>query len=133
MVLRVFFIMAFLLGGTLSAGAADFDGSTPVYCAFNRVLECQGKKGCESVTPEEVSLPGLVRIDFQKNTITATRGAETVNTEIKNLQRREGILVLQGIEKRAWTVMISEKTGNLTLAVAGEDDGFMVFGTCMAQ
>ena len=29
------------------ARAGDFDGSTPVFCAITRMLECQKKSGCE--------------------------------------------------------------------------------------
>jgi hypothetical protein len=36
-----------------------------------------------------------------------------------------------GRELRAWSVVIGEKTGKMTLALAGEDDGFVLFGTCM--
>ncbi len=132
MIRRVLLIMVLLIGGSLSARAADFDGSAPIYCAFTRVLECEGKKGCEPVSPEEVFLPAFIRVDFSKNLISATRGGEAFTTEIKDLKRRDGKIVLQGIEQRAWSLMIAEKTGSLTLAVAGEDDGFVVFGSCMA-
>ncbi len=133
MIFKVLFAVLVLAGTSLSAGAAGFDGSAPmIYCAFTRVLECEGKKGCESVSAEEVSLPSFIRIEFQKNSIVATQGEKTVTTEIKNLQRKDGNIILQGMEKRAWILTIAEKTGKLTLAVAGEDDGFVVFGTCMA-
>ncbi len=131
MILRILFIMLLVIGGSLPARAADFDGSAPIYCAFTKILECQGKKGCEYAFPDEVSLPAFVRIEFHKNLITATRGDETLTTPIRHLQRQDGYLILQGVERRAWSLMIAEKTGTLTLAVAGEDDGFVVFGSCM--
>ncbi len=133
MLFKILFAVLLLAGNSLSAWAAGFDGSAPtIYCAFTKVLECEGKKGCESVSPEEVSLPPFVRIELQKNSIVATQGEKNVTTEIKNLQRKDGNIILQGMEKRAWILTIAEKTGKLTLAVAGDEDGFVVFGTCMA-
>ncbi len=132
MVIKVLLSLVLLVGSSLSARAGGFDGSSPIYCAFTKILECEGKKGCESVSAEEVSLPPFIRIEFQKNAITAMQGEETVTTEIKNLQRQDGNIILQGMQRRAWSLTISEKTGKLTLAVAGEDDGFVAFGNCMA-
>ncbi len=132
MIRRILFILLFVIGTALPARAADFDGSAPIYCAFTKILECQGKKGCDYAFPDEIFLPAFVRIEFQKNLISATRGDETLTTPIRHLQRQGGYLILQGIEQRAWSLMIAEKTGTLTLAVAGEDDGFVVFGSCMA-
>ncbi len=132
MIPRVIFIMLLLIGGSLSARAADFDGSSPIYCAFTKILECQGQKGCDYVFPEEVFLPTFVRIELQKNLISAARAGETLTTEIKHLQRQDGYIILQGIERRAWSLIIEEKSGKMTLAVAGQDDGFVVFGSCMA-
>ncbi len=133
MFFKVFLAVLLLGGSSLSVQAAGFDGSAPtIYCAFHKVLECEGKKGCESVSPEEVFLPPFIRIEFQKNAISAMQGEKTMTTEIKNLQRKDGNIILQGMEKRAWSLTIAEKTGKLTLAVAGEEDGFVVFGTCMA-
>ncbi len=133
MILRILFlIMLLVIGGSLPARGADFDGSSPIYCAFTKILECQGQKGCDYVFPEDVSLPTFVRIELQKNLISAVRGGETRTTQIKHLVRQDGYLILQGIEQRAWSVMIEEKTGRMTLAVAGQDDGFVIFGSCMA-
>jgi hypothetical protein len=128
---KVIFTVLLLTGASLSAQAADFDGSAPIYCALTKVLECQGSKGCEYVFPEEVFLPGFIRIDFQKSLVTAKRGEEVLTTGIKNVLHQDGNIILQGLEHRAWSLMIGEKTGRLTLAVAGEDDGFVIFGSCM--
>jgi len=116
------------------ARAADFDGSTPVLCAITKMLECQKKSGCEQVFPEEVGLPPFAKIDFQNRVISttgATEDGKTRTTEIKSIQRDRGHLILQGFEIRAWSVTIGEKSGKMTMAVAGEEDGFVLFGTCV--
>jgi len=113
------------------AGAAEFDGSTPLFCAFSKAMECQPKSVCEQVFPEEVGLPTFVKIDFKNKLVSATEEGKTRTTEIKTVHRADGQLILQGYEARSWTVIIGEKTGRMTLAVAGEDDGFVLFGSCM--
>jgi len=121
-------------GMPFPAWAADFDGSTPVFCAITRMLECQNKSGCEQVFPEEVGLPPFAKIDLQNRVISATgatKDGKTRTTEIKSIQRDRGHLILQGFEIRAWSVTIGEKTGKMTMAVAGDEDGFVLFGTCV--
>ena len=121
-------------GMPFPARAADFDGSTPVLCAITKMLECQKKSGCEQVLPEEVGLPPFAKIDFQNRVISttgATEDGKTRTTEIKSIQRDRGHLILQGFEIRAWSVTIGENIGKMTMAVAGEEDGFVLFGTCV--
>lgn len=129
----IFVLLLLAIGGSLPVRAADLDGSAPIYCAFTRSLECQAKTGCDTVLPEEVSLPSFIRIDFQKNIVTSMEeGEKSLTTQIKSFQRQDANLTLQGAEKRAWSLVIARKTGKMTLAVAGEDDGFVVFGSCVA-
>ncbi len=120
-----------LVGVSTQVGAADFDGSTPIICAFNKAMECQPKSVCEQVFPEEVGLPPFVKIDFKNKLVTSVEEGKTRTTEIKNFERVDGQLILMGREVRAWSVTIGEKTGRMTLVMAGEEDGFVLFGTCI--
>lgn len=129
LIATVFFLC--FLGGFAPAGAAEFDGSMPLLCAFTKAMECDPQGGCEQVLPEEVGLSTFVKIDFQKKIVSMPEPGSTRTTEIKSFERVDGKLILMGRELRAWSVVIGEKTGKMTLAVAGEDDGFVLFGTCM--
>lgn len=120
-----------VMGVFAPAGAADFDGSAPLFCAFSKAEECQPKSACEQVLPEEVGLPTFFRIDFKNKLISATQEGKTRTTEIKSLYQADGKLILQGYEARSWSLVIGAETGRMALAVAGEDDGFVLFGTCM--
>jgi hypothetical protein len=117
------------------AGAAGLDGSTPIICAFTSTAECDSENGCVSATPESVGLPQFIRVDFSNKRIVAAgqvmEGTKT-GTQIKNFQRLDGQLVLQGVELRGWSMVISENTGRMTLAVSGDDEAFVLFGACMA-
>ncbi len=131
---KMMIVIALLLWGFLSfpAQGADIDGSTPVFCAFSRAMECHFRMGCQPVMPEDVLLPNFVKIDFQKKIISMPEAGATRTTEIKSFLRADGKIILQGHEVRAWSVIIHEKTGQFTLAVASEEDGFILFGNCMA-
>jgi hypothetical protein len=129
LIATVFFLC--FLGVSAPAGAADFDGSTPILCAFTKAMECDPKGGCEQVLPEEVGLSTFVKIDFQKKIVSMPEPGSTRTTEIKSFERVDGKLILMGSEVRAWSVVIGEKTGKMTLAMAGEEDGFVLFGSCM--
>jgi hypothetical protein len=45
--------------------------------------------------------------------------------------REGGMLMMQGFENyRAWSVTINETTGKLVGAIAGDQEGFLIFGAC---
>ena len=100
-------------------------------CAFTRAVECHYRVGCDQVTPEDVLLPAFVKVDFQKKIVTMPEAGSTRTTEIKSFLRADGKIILQGHEVRAWSVIINEKTAQMTLAVASDEDGFILFGECM--
>jgi hypothetical protein len=132
MMKRIAVIGLFVWGWfSFPAQAADIDGSVPVFCAFTRAVECHYQVGCDQVLPEDVLLPNFVKIDFQKKIVSMPQFGSNRTTEIKSFQRADGKLILQGHEVRAWSVIINEKTGQMTLAVASEEDGFVLFGSCM--
>jgi hypothetical protein len=115
------------------AKAADLDGSTPVLCAFTSGAECDSTSGCEGTTAESLGLPQFFRIDFPNNVITGVQGGDGRKTSIRDFQRLDGKLMLQGIEIRGWSMVITEKTGKLTLTASGDDEAFVLFGACIPQ
>ena len=45
-----------------------------------------------------------------------------------------GSLVLQGAEgRRGWSLGIDEETGRLSGAIAGQDEGVVIFGVCTLE
>ena len=95
-------------------------------------MECEQKGSCEQVFPGDVGLPTSVKIDLKKNFVLGTIGGKTRTTEVKSFERRDGKMILQGYEDLSWSLIIGEKTGKMTLSVSGEEDGFVLFGNCMA-
>lgn len=114
----------------LSIEAAQFDGSSPLLCAVIQVIECGAGGDCYPVQPEIANIPRFLKINFKKKTISGTEenGRKEV-TEIKNFERTNGKMVLQGSENgRGWTMVISEETGKVSATVSDDQVGFIIFG-----
>jgi hypothetical protein len=118
------------------AHAGNLDGSTPLICAFTRALECDSATGCEAADLEDLEMPRFFRVDFKNSSIVSVGILEEgvkKETPIKVFQRQDGKLLLQGFEVRGWSMVITEKTGKMTFTASGDDEGFVLFGACMAQ
>ena len=111
--------------------AAPMDGSAPLLCALNSVVECSRQGDCERTTTEEAEMPPFVRIDVPKRLLSSVDGART--SPIVTVQRANGRLMLQGMQnERVWGAVIDEGSGRMT-ATVGEDDGaFVIAGACIA-
>lgn len=112
--------------------SAGFDGSSPLLCAVIDVLECSADGNCERGSAESVNIPQFVKIDFAEKKITeAVASEQKKSTAIKNLENIDGKLIMQGVEKgRAWSIIISEETGKMSVAVSEDRFGFVIFGAC---
>ena len=112
--------------------AAPLDGSVPMLCAVNSVVECTRRGDCERSTAEDSQVPPFVRIDVGKKLLISVDGART--SPISAVQRNNGRLMLQGMQnERVWGAVINEQTGQMS-ATVGEDDGAIVLNaTCIAQ
>ncbi len=122
------------------AVAGDFDGSNPLICAVMDVVECQPGGKCQQVTAEDVGIPHFLKINFKEKTISATQSDGSIrSTEIENLERIDGKLIIQGAEDGVegvrdglgWSLAISEETGKTVLTASGDEVGFVVFGACI--
>jgi hypothetical protein len=62
---------------------------------------------------------------------TTKASEESRSTPIKNLERDGDLIILQGAENgRAFSMIISESTGMVSIAVALADKGVVVSGAC---
>ena len=127
--------IAFLCFLPVYAEAGDFDGSKPLIGAVIDVYECVSNGSCEQVTVEELNFVRFLEINFQKKEITGTRAnGQLLTSKIKSKGSMFVMLVLQGVEDgKGWTLAISETTGKMVLTISGDDEGFVVFGACMAR
>jgi hypothetical protein len=128
MILLVFFI--FFLPLTSIGG--DFDGTKSLICAVLEDFDCIPGDECLSGTAENMNIPQFLKIDFEEKVITGKRGDGKVrSTIVRNLERVDGKMILQGIQNgKAWSMVITEATGKMTVTAADDQVGFVVFGAC---
>ena len=135
-------ILLFLCMVHFPASAEDFDGSKELLCACMRVIECGPDGDCGEVSADNAGIPDFLRINFVKKTISAPQWGKGQNpSKIKNLERIDGKLILQGAEDgikdvkdgTGWSIAISEKPGKMVLTESGDQFGLVVFGACTAR
>jgi hypothetical protein len=112
--------------------ADDFDGSKKLRCVPTDASECSGAGECERVTVEEINIPSWIYVDFKKKKLSGTDSdGEAETTAIENVRVGDGQTILQGAESgRAWSMVIDQMTGDMTVAIAGDETGFVLFGVC---
>ena len=125
--LDIYLIAAVLDVAMVPALAADFDGSKPLICSAFEANDCALGIGCLKGLAEDVNVPQFIRLDFSEKTLSA-RGRTTT---MQNHTRANGMLTIQGIENaRAFSITVSENSGKLVGAIAGDEEGFVIFGAC---
>jgi hypothetical protein len=129
------FVLLIICISSVQASAGDYDGSKNLLFATIQIFECEANAKCEQVTPEEINFAQFLKINFNKKEITGTRkNGEMITSKIVDVVSNEGMLMLQGVEHgRAWSMAIKQATGNATVTVAGEQEGFIVFGACIPK
>jgi hypothetical protein len=126
----------------IPALGGDFDGSKELVCACMRVIECGPNGNCTEGSAEKIGIPGFLVIHFQQKEISAPQwGENQTPSRIKNLERIDGKLILQGAEDglrdvkdgTGWSIAISEETGKMVLTESGDQVAFVVFGACIPR
>jgi hypothetical protein len=113
------------------ASAAGYDGSTPLLCAINTVMECDSSGECHRHTAaQHPDFPSFLRVNVGQRLITdGQQGAR--KTEIKSVSQIDGRLILHGGENgRGWAAAIAHDTGRISAGVVADDFTFALFGAC---
>ena len=127
------FALAVLLAATsLTVWADDLTGSSRFLCASVQATECQEGGDCWIDLPWNINVPQFIEVDLDGRRLGTTKASgENRTTAIEHLSRDNGTIVLQGFEMgRAFSFVISENTGQVTVAVAAEGRAVAVFGAC---
>ncbi len=112
--------------------ADDLTGADVLLCTSVKATVCTAAADCESGPPWNLNIPQFLRIDLKEKTLgTTAASAEQRVTDLQSVQRADGTIVLQGLERgRAFSFMIVEETGLLSAAVARDGIAVSVFGAC---
>ncbi len=125
----------------MAAIAADFDGSETLMCSFAQVVECDLGSECRNVTNESVDAPDFVKLDFRRKQVVAiSAGVENMPDDIDFVINLANYVVAQGVQggaegaadSLAWSATISHATGQMVVAAAGENAGFVIYGAGIA-
>ena len=129
--ISIFFYASLLFFSGSSLANAAFDSSKPLVCAIVEVFDCDVQFECDRVNANSVNLPDIFRMDIQKKEMS---GADR-STKIQHLTHEEGRVILHGTSEngRGWSVSLSESTGKFTGAVAADEFGLLIFGSCIAD
>ena len=95
-------------------------------------FECGPGADCQRGTAESISMPQFLKVNFEEKKISSTPESGPIRTtKIRNLERLDNRLILQGIQNgRAWSMVINVITGKVTLSASDEQAGFVIFGAC---
>ena len=112
--------------------AADSTDADTLICSVIKAIECGLESTCFEGTAESVDLPQFIKVDKKKKLISTTKSSkEKKESQIKNLEKIDGKIFIQGVENgRAWSMIIEEASGKMSATVAEERVGFVIFGAC---
>lgn len=130
--LRTLAIVAVIVTAAAAASADDLTGSTHFICSAAQMNRCATDGECTSGAPWKHNIPQFIQVDLKEKTLSTTPASgQNRVTPIKNLERADGLIILQGAENgRAFSFLIVEQTGIATISVALDDAGVVVFGAC---
>lgn len=116
----------------VSAWGEDVTDADRLLCSVSRVVLCAETGECYDMEPWEADLPQFVIVDTGKKLISTTRASSRPrSTPIRTFMREDGQLFLQGHEAgRAFSFVIDEATGIVTVSVARDGISVSVFGAC---
>lgn len=127
--------LAITLAGVLSAGlvqADNVEGAEEILCAAAQVQICIENDTCYATTAAELGVPDFVVINTRNKTISTTKASElNRSTAFSSVQKVDGLIYLQGMEGgRAFSFVIDEETGRMTVAISRDGIAVNVFGVC---
>ena len=110
--------------------AAPLDGSAPMLCAIQSVMECTRTGACERSGGEDAGIPPFMRVNVPQRQLSSLDGART--SPIVSVQRSNGSLMIQGIQnERVWGAVIDEETGRMSATAVEAEGAFVLIGTCV--
>jgi hypothetical protein len=121
--------------GLLVSGVAladNLEGTDRLLCATGQIMICVEEADCYPAHASELGVPDFVVIDLKNKKMQTTKASEQVRTTaFSTVSRNGGKIYLQGIENgRAFSFVIDEVTGRLTVAVSRDGVSVTVFGSC---
>jgi hypothetical protein len=112
--------------------ADDLTGAERLLCSSLQVT-ISGEDGtCKVDQPWNLNVPQFFEVDLKTGRLSTTAASgENRATTVDSIKREGGLIILQGFENgRAFSFLIAEETGLVTVAVARDGLGVTAFGAC---
>lgn len=112
--------------------ADDLSNQQMLLCTSVSVMRCHDDGECVTDVPWNLNIPQFIQVNLKDKSLSTTKASgENRSTPIKNLSREGGEIYLQGVEGgRAFSFVINEATGMMSVAVAADGKVVSVFGAC---
>ena len=112
--------------------ADDLTGAQALLCSAASATICTDDGECQTEDPWELNIPQFLEFDLKGKMMSTTKASgQNRSTPMQTLQRDNGFIFIQGIEMgRAFSMVITEKTGELSVAVAKDSAAVSAFGAC---
>ena len=129
-----------LLVSNLAVGSIAGAQELPsLLCASREVMECSQPDGCAEVPLASAGVPSFVRLDLVAETVTVP--GQELRSVIESLSEVDGKIILHGTDPgvpdvrdgSAWTITISEQTGDMVATASGEGFAYLIFGVCLVE
>ena len=119
-----------LIGGTVAAD--NLTGVDRLLCATGQLVACIEGDECYTIMPSEVDVPQFVIVDVKAKMLSTTKASErNRTTAIQTVSRADGLIYLQGVDNgRAFSFVVDEETGRVTVAVSRNGITVTMFGNC---
>jgi hypothetical protein len=108
-------------------------------CAISDVYECVDVTGCQRISLETANLAPVMLLDIENKKLkSAPIGQDPRSADIDNVEVVDEYVLLHGIGRnaptpRAFSALISTKTGALSAGVSTPDASLALRGKCTAQ
>jgi hypothetical protein len=115
-----------------SVVADNLEGAKRLLCSTSQIVACVEADQCYPVMGHEAGVPDFIVVDIGKKLLSTTKASEENRvTPISSVSRANGQIYLQGIDLgRAFSFVIHEQTGRITVAVSRDGVSVTVFGAC---
>jgi hypothetical protein len=125
-------VVLLLMLAASPALADDLTGSRTLLCTTVQTTVCLDEGECITGPPWRWNIPQFIIVDLEQKQLRTTKASgEDRTTPIKNMVHDDGQIVLQGVElQRAFSFVIHESSGEVSIAVALDGVAIAAFGAC---